>query len=344
MIFDSSTLVVIVLGLQHYRSKIMKKKRSLSGVKPTGQIHIGNYFGAIKRFVEHQDVYENFKFVANYHAMTDRLDAKMLRKESFDVVRAYLACGLDPTKTVLFLQSDVPLLGELTWILNCLMQMSQLQRAHAFKAAIDAKKSITVGLFDYPVLMAADILMYGSHVVPVGQDQKQHVEYARDLAEKFNEVFGETFVIPEPLIQDEVAVVLGIDGRKMSKSYGNTISLFEDAATLKKKVMAIMTDSKDVAERKNPEQDLVFAFHKLFAGNKLPKIEKGYREGGLSYRDSKEMLFEFMEEFIAPLREKFANISDDEVLAVLEDGGKKARKISEKMMVKVKTACGLLLK
>jgi len=318
------------------------KKKSLSGVKPTGQIHIGNYFGAIKQFVDHQDEFENIKFVANYHAMTDRLDAEALHRESLDVTRAYLACGLDPKKTLLFLQSDVPLLGELTWILNCLMSMSQLQRAHAFKAAVDEKKVVTVGLFDYPVLMAADILMYGSNVVPVGQDQKQHVEYARDLAEKFNHVFGETFVVPEPFILDEVAVVPGIDGKKMSKSYGNTISLFEEEKSLEKKVMSIVTDSKGVDEPKNPDEDLVFAYHKLFSDEKtLKKIEEGYRKGGLGYGESKKMLVKSMEKFISPLREKFASISDEEVKKVLADGGKRAEKMSREMMKKVKKTCGL---
>jgi tryptophanyl-tRNA synthetase len=319
--------------------------RSLSGIKPTGEIHIGNYFGAISQFVDHQSTgFDNFVFVANYHAMTNRLDAEALRRETFSLVRAYLACGLDPKKTTLFLQSDVPLLGELTWIFNCLISMSKLERAHAYKDSVAKDSGATVALFDYPVLMAADILMYSSDVVPVGKDQKQHVEYARDLAEKFNREFGELFTVPEPVILDEVAVVPGIDGQKMSKSYGNTIGLFEPANSLKKKVMSIVTDSLGVEEVKDPNACKVFALHKLFSSDEeIADLESKYRAGGFGYGDSKKLLLEKMESFIAPLRERYEAISDEEVVAVLKDGAVKARDVSEEMMKRVRKMTGLSL-
>jgi len=319
-------------------------KRSLSGIKPTGRPHIGNYFGAIRQFVDHQDSHENFVFVANYHALTTETNAEKLHENTLHVVKTYLACGLDPQKTTLFLQSAVPLVNELTWVLNCLMSMSQLQRAHAFKDAIDAGKTINVGLFDYPVLMAADILMYGSDVVPVGRDQKQHVEYARDLAEKYNRTYGDLFTVPESIILEEVEIIPGTDGRKMSKSYNNTIDLFEEPAALKKKVMGITTDSKEVDEPKNPDECNVFTYHKLFATEEeLVDLRAQYEAGGFGYGDSKKLLLERMENFIAPLRERYNEITDDEVMEVLEEGGARARVLSEEVMEKVRRATGLVL-
>jgi len=230
------------------------KKVLLSGVKPTGRPHIGNYFGAMKQFVDLQADYKSYIFIADLHALTTARDPKQLRADTLDLAIDYLAIGLDPEKVVFFKQSDVAEHTELAWIFNCLTTMPFLARAHAFKDAETKNKEVNVGLFDYPLLMAADILLYDTDVVPVGQDQKQHVEITRDTAEKFNFTYGETFKLPEPLIMDEVKTLPGLDGQKMSKSYSNTIPLFADEKEIKRLVMTIKTDSKDVSEPKNPEE------------------------------------------------------------------------------------------
>ena len=232
------------------------RKILLSGVKPTGRVHIGNYFGAMKQFVEMQNDFESYIFIADYHAVTTVQSKEELSKGIVDVALDYLAIGLDPKKVVLFKQSDVPAVHELTWIFNCITTMPYLMRAHAYKDAEAKNKEINVGVFDYPILMASDILLQDADVVPVGQDQKQHVEYARDTAQKFNNVFGagkEIFKLPEPLILKSVETVPGTDGKKMSKSYGNVIPLFATYEEIKKAVMSIPTDSKGVEESKNPE-------------------------------------------------------------------------------------------
>ncbi|MFA5827615.1 MAG: tryptophan--tRNA ligase, partial [Candidatus Paceibacterota bacterium] len=221
------------------------KKRLLSGIQPSGTMHIGNYFGAIKQFVNLQNDYDSFVFIADLHAITTIQNREELSKNILNVALDYLACGLDPEKVCLFKQSDVTEVTELAWYFNCITTMPYLERATAYKDAHMKVKEVNVGLFDYPMLMAADILLYDSNVVPVGQDQKQHVEYARDTAQKFNNIFGQTFIIPEILIMKEVAIVPGIDGRKMSKSYGNTIPLFGTDEEIKKAVMKIVTDSKE---------------------------------------------------------------------------------------------------
>lgn len=320
------------------------KKILLSGVQPSGILHIGNYFGALKQFVDLQDTYAANIFVANYHALTTVQDKELLERYTLDTVIDYLAIGLDPAKTTLFLQSDVPEVTELTWIFNTLVTVPYLQRAHSYKDKTAKGIEASVGLFDYPILMAADILLPDADVVPVGQDQKQHVEYARDIAEKFNNVYGQTFKIPEPIILQNVAVVLGTDGQKMSKSYNNTIPLFATRDEIQKAVMSIPTDSQPIDAQKDPEKDLVYQFHKLFAGEKLAEIERGYREGGLGYAHSKKMLIDEIDAFITPLREKRAEIAADEkwIKDILREGGKKARAHAQEKMFEVRQKIGLL--
>jgi tryptophanyl-tRNA synthetase len=320
------------------------KKILLSGVKPTGRPHIGNYFGAMKQFVDLQDEYDARVFIADYHAITTVQNAEMLSRNTLDVALDYLAIGIDSTKTLLFKQSDIPEVCELNWIFNCITTMPFLMRAHAYKDAEAKNKEINVGLFDYPLLMAADILIQDADVVPVGQDQKQHVEYARDTAEKFNRIFGDTFKLPNALILENVKTVPGTDGQKMSKSHGNIISLFAEDDEIKKAVMGIPTNSQGVDEPKDPEQDYVFALHKLFADEKeIAEIEKRYREGGLGYKESKDILISNIVKFIAPLREKRKEFAKDEntVRKILKENGEKARELAHARMSVIRKAVGI---
>ncbi len=323
------------------------KKILLSGVKPTGQVHIGNYFGAMKQFVDLQDEYENHIFIADYHAMTTVQNKEELEKGIIDVALDYLAIGLDPKKVVLFKQSDVPQVHELTWVFNCLTTMPYLMRAHAYKDAEAKNKEINVGLFDYPLLMASDILIQDADLVPVGQDQKQHVEYARDTAEKFNRVFGkgeEIFKLPEHLILPQVEIVPGTDGRKMSKSYGNVISLFATYEEIKKAVMSIPTDSKGVDESKNPDESHIFAIHRLLLNDaEKQALAERYTKGGMGYKEAKEGLIAALEAFIKPLREKRAMLANDldTVFDILKEGGKRASMRAEKKMEEVRKLVGV---
>src|SRR3989339_56486 len=321
------------------------QKTLLSGVKPTGTVHLGNYFGAMRQLVEMQNEYHSFVFVANYHALTSVQDGEVLKKLTLDLVMDYLAIGVDPKKTTIFLQSDVPEVTELAWVFNTLTTVPYLQRAHAYKDAEAKNKEVNVGLFDYPILMAADILMYNADVVPVGLDQKQHIEIARDTAQKFNRVFGETFKIPEPLILEDVKTVPGTDGRKMSKSYGNVIGLFASDEEIKKAVMSIPTDSKGVDEPKDPATCKVFAFHELLQADNLEEVRKRYLEGGIGYKESKEILIDNLRAFIAPLRSRREEIARDPemVLQILRDGAEVARAQAKKMMEEVRAKTGLIL-
>lgn len=313
------------------------KKRLLSGIKPSGIIHIGNYFGAIKQFVDLQEAYDSFIFIADLHAITTVQNKEELSKNILNITMDYLACGLDPKKVCLFKQSDLPEVTELTWYFNCLTTMPYLERATAYKDAKAKSKEANVGLFDYPILMAADILIQDADIVPVGSDQKQHVEYARDTAIKFNNAFGETFKLPEPLILKEVAIVPGIDGRKMSKSYGNTIPLFGTDEQIRKAVMSIVTDSKSPSESKDPEQCNIFAMHKLFLkGEELNNLRQRYLDGGLGYKESKDMLYEEILSVIRPMREKREYFENhiDEVKNILKKGGEKVKEsVTEKMKI-----------
>ncbi len=322
------------------------KKVLVSGIKPTGRLHIGNYFGALKQFVDMQDTYESYVFIPDLHALTSIHSKETLREAILDVAIDYMAVGLDPEKVTFYKQSDVPAHTELGWIFNCITTMPYLMRAHAFKDAEAKNKEINVGVFDYPMLMAADILLYDPHVVPVGHDQKQHIEIARDTAEKFNHIFGETFSLPEPLILKDVGVVPGTDGQKMSKSYNNTIALFAEKAEIAKAVMSIPTDSKGVEDPKNPDECKVFALHKLFASeSQLAELRRRYEGGLIGYRESKEILVDQIEAFIKPLREKRADIASDKprVLKILADGAAKAREKSEQKMKLVREAIGVTL-
>jgi tryptophanyl-tRNA synthetase len=320
------------------------KKILLSGIQPSGRIHIGNYFGAMKQFVDLQDKYESYIFIADYHAMTTVQNKKELMQGIIDVALDYLAVGLDPKKVTLFKQSDVPQVAELTWIFNCITTIPYLMRAHAYKDAEAKNKEINVGVFDYPILMASDILMQDADLVPVGQDQKQHVEYARDTAQRFNRIFGNTFKIPESFILKNVETVPGTDGKKMSKSSGNVIPLFATDDEIKKAVMKIPTDSKGVAEPKDPSESIIFAIHKLLLNDEaLKNLENKYKKGGMGYKEAKELLIKDLTAFIKPMREKREMLAKDmdTVLEILNTGGKRASMNAEKKMKEVRKKVGV---
>ncbi|MCA9351180.1 tryptophan--tRNA ligase [Patescibacteria group bacterium] len=320
------------------------KKRALSGIQPTGAPHIGNYFGAMRQFVDMQDEFDLYVFVAEYHAMTTVQDPAVLRSNIENLILDYLAIGLDPEKVTLYRQSDVPELTELTWMFNCLVTVPWLERAHAFKDKSDKGIEPSVGLFDYPVLMAADILLPDSQVVPVGKDQVQHVEMAREVARKFNNTYGDTFAEPEEHVVESVAVVPGTDGQKMSKSYGNTIPLFGSDDEIKKAIMAIVTDSKSPEEPKDPSSCNVFALHTLITPEpQLSEIKKGYEEGGLGYGESKKMLLENYLAFIAPMRERRAYYESNPgiVRQILDQGAGTIQKIAKEKMKEVREKVGL---
>jgi len=320
-------------------------KRLLSGVKPSGRPHIGNYLGAMSQFVELARTHEAYVFIADYHAMNTVHDGPQLRQNSLDVALDYLAIGLDPAEVVLFKQSDLPEHTELCWIFNTLTTMPYLMRAHAFKDAEAKNKDINVGTFDYPMLMTADILLYEPDIVPVGADQKQHVEIARDTAEKFNRTYGETFKLPEAHIPHDVAIIPGIDGQKMSKSYNNTIPLFAEDDVLRKQVMSIVTDSKGVKEPKDPDVCNVFALHKHLSKELLPELENRYREGGIGYKESKHILAENLIALVAPLRERRNALAaePEKVRALLAEGGEKARKVAQEKMREIRDKVGVTL-
>lgn len=315
----------------------MNKKVLLSGVKPTGRPHIGNYFGAMKQFVEFQDTYENYVFIADLHALTTTKDRKQLEENTLNVLLDYMAVGLDPKKVTLYKQSDVPQVAELAWIFNCLTTVPYLERSHAYKDAVANGKESSVGLFDYPILMAADILIQDADLVPVGQDQKQHVEIARDTAMKFNNAFGECFKMPEPYIPEAVATVPGADGKKMSKSHGNIIPLFGTDEEIEKAVMSIVTDSGSEIPQN------VYAIHSLLRNKN--DLEVIYAENKGQYKKLKELLIEDLKAFIKPMRERRQAFEEDKkaVLEVLKAGGKVARDRAEKKMEKVRELVGLKL-
>ena len=308
-------------------------KRLLTGLQPSGDLHIGNYFGALKPFADIYRDYESFLMIADYHALTSLRDPEALRRNTINVVKDYLAAGIDPAQATIFKQSEVPAHTELGWIFDCLVTVPFLQQAHAYKDKIAKGLEANAGLFTYPMLMAADILLYDAEAVPVGEDQRQHIEYAREAASKFNHAFTELFKEPKELILKGVGIVPGTDGAKMSKSYGNTIPLFGSREEITKAVMGIVTDSS--GER--PEN--VYAIHKLV------KNEEGlaalYEEKKGKYKDLKEALIEDLDAFIAPMREKRAAISDEEVARVLAEGAAKAREVSEAKMHQVRKAVGV---
>jgi len=319
--------------------------RILSGIQPSGTLHLGNYFGMMRPAIELQEKGEAFYFIADYHSMTSLFDAAERRKNTLAVALDFLACGLDPKKSVFFKQSDVPEVTELSWLLSTLTPMSLLEKCHSFKDKSAKGIPVNHGLFAYPVLMAADILIYDSNLVPVGRDQKQHVEVTRDIAIKFNEHYGQTFVIPEPQIRSEVAVVPGTDGQKMSKSYGNAIDIFGDEKVLRKKVMGITMDSRPPAEPKpDAEKNLAVQLLKLVAPAEVGNDFEGrLRAGGLGYGDLKKALFENYWNYFAAARKKRAELAAnlDYVHGVLADGATKARTLAQKVLKRARKASGL---
>lgn len=324
--------------------------RILSGIQPSGALHIGNYFGMMRPAIELQEKGEAFYFIANYHSMTSLFDAEQRRHNSLDVALDFMACGLDPVKSVFWKQSDLPEVTELAWLLSSVTPMGLLERCHSYKdkkarLAGDDLDQVNHGLFAYPVLMAADILAFDSNVVPVGRDQKQHVEVTRDIAIKFNNVYGETFVVPEPQIRAEVAVIPGTDGQKMSKSYGNAIEIFGDEKAIRKKVMSIVMDSRTPQEPKpDADKNLAIQLLKLVAPvDTAADLEARLRAGGLGYGDLKKTLFEHYWSYFAPMREKRAELTAnlDHVRQTLQDGARRAREVAGKVVARAKLASGL---
>ena len=319
--------------------------RILSGIQPSGTLHLGNYFGMMRPAIELQDKGQALYFIADYHSMTSLFDAAQRRQNTQEVALDFLACGLDPQKSVFFRQSDVPEVTELSWILSTLTPMSLLEKGHSFKDKSAKGIPINHGLFAYPVLMAADILIYDSNLVPVGRDQKQHVEMTRDIAIKFNEQYGQTFVIPEPQIREEVAVVPGTDGQKMSKSYGNTIEIFGAEKVIRKKIMAITMDSRTPDEPKpDAEKNLAIQLLKLVATKEVAAdIESRLRAGGLGYGDLKKALFENYWNFFAEARQRRAELAAnlDYVNRVLTEGAGVARGLAQITLKRARKAVGL---
>jgi tryptophanyl-tRNA synthetase len=323
-------------------------KRILSGVQPSGTPHLGNYLGAMKNHVEMQEKFESFIFIADLHALTTVYDGNELKNMILGLALDYLALGLDPNKTVFFRQSEVPEHAELAWILNCVTPVNMLLQAHAYKDAIAKNmKDASAGLFDYPVLMAADILIYNPDLVPVGGDQKQHVEIARDIAGKFNRRYGDVFKLPEPYIPEFAAEVIGTDAEsKMSKSYGNVIEFFADEKTLKKQVMAIKTDSTPMEAPKNPAKDAVFKFYSYFASkSEINDLTEKYRKGGFGYGDAKKLLLEKLLEYFGPYRKQREELNKDigYIHEVLKNGAHKARMAVAPLMDQVREHTGLKL-
>lgn len=323
-----------------------RKRRILSGVQPSGRLHIGNYFGAIRQHLRLAEAgHECFYFIANYHALTSLTAREEIIEYSNEVALAYLALGLDPKRTVFFRQTDVPEVTELAWIFSCVTPMGLLQRCVSYKDKIAQGLSASHGLFAYPVLQAADILIYKADLVPVGEDQRQHVEVTQDIQGKFNQRYGSVLVRPEPYIVSEVAVVPGIDGRKMSKSYENTIDLFGPLKQIKKRIMSVVTDSTPVDAPKDPDRCNVFALLKLFASeSELVEWEERYRRGGMGYGEAKKRVFELFGERFGAAREKYEKLSRDKdwVNDVLADGGKRARAVAGRVMEEVRAATGLV--
>lgn len=323
--------------------------RYLSGIQPSGNLHLGNYFGAIREHIFAQKSgNEGFFFIANYHALTTEKDATKIRKQSIEVAATYLALGLDPTRSVLFLQSDVPQVHELAWFLSTIFPVARLELQPSYKDKIAKGFDPHHALFAYPMLMAADILIYDSDRVPVGKDQLPHIELCRDAAQKFNQTYGKgesLLKIPEAQVREEVAIVPGIDGEKMSKSYGNDIAIFAEGKTLKTRVMGIKTDSTPVEDPKNPEECTVFKLYKLFGTpEEIKALAERYRAGGMGYGDAKKMLLDKINAHFEPAREKYKTLLKDEsqLLDILREGGKKAQAVAEKVMERLRQNLGIL--
>ena len=330
----------------------MSKGIALTGIKPSGTPHIGNYLGMNRPALELAKQYEARYFIADYHALTTVRSSEDMRRLTYDVAATWLALGLDPEKVIFYRQSDIPEVMELTWILACYTPKGLLNRAHAYKAAVDANiergdppdDKINAGLFVYPALMAADLLLFDTNYVPVGLDQKQHIEIARDIAQAINSTYGDVLVLPEAHIQEEVMTIPGLDGRKMSKSYDNVIPIFSPPKDLRKRVMRIVTDSKRPEDPKDPDEDNVFAIYKHFASPEdVQRVRDGYLEGGMAYSQIKNELYELLEAEFADARENYNRYMDDwpYLDEVLLQGAEKARKISVPKIEQVRTAVGV---
>ena len=325
------------------------KKRILTGITTTGTPHIGNFIGAIRPALEMSNDYDDsFFFLADYHSIIKNNNTDEIKQSVKNIALAWLSCGLDPAKTIFYRQSDVPEILELTWILNCVTAKGLMNRAHAYKAAVsqnkdDPDKGVNMGLFSYPILMAADILMFDSTHVPVGSDQNQHIEMTRDIATRFNHLYGPLLTIPESIIQDKEKVVLGLDGRKMSKSYGNVIPLLESEKALKKSIMKIITNSLEPGEPKDSENCTVFDLYKNFASeDEILSLQTAYDEG-ISWGDAKEKLFHKVNSQLEPIRDKYDQLHQDKnyINDVLNDGAKKARSHAVKKISQIKEVIGI---
>lgn len=318
--------------------------RILSGIQPSGKLHLGNYFGMMKPALELQERGQAYYFIADYHALTSLQDAALLRQLSRNVALDFLACGLDPERTVFFRQSDVPEVTELSWLLSIITPMGLLERCHSYKDKVAKGIAPSHALFAYPVLMAADILAYQSNVVPVGRDQKQHVEVARDLAIKFNNAFGTVFTVPEPEIRDAVAVVPGVDGQKMSKSYNNAIDIFGTEKETRARIMQIVTDSKTLEMPKDPTTCNVFALYRLFAtAGQCAEMEARYRRSGFGYGEAKKALFEMFWTHFGPMRHRREELEQDPgfVDGVLRRGAERAQIEARRTLKAARSAVGL---
>jgi tryptophanyl-tRNA synthetase len=318
--------------------------RILSGIKPSGILHVGNYFGMIKPMVESQKRGDLLCFIANMHSQTTLFNSAELYANTREAILDLLALGIDPDRSILWVQSDVPEVAELTWYLNNVTPVGLLQRCHAYKDAVARGIPANAGIFNYPVLMAADILLYQTNFVPVGQDQKQHVEVTRDIAIKFNQTYGEVFTIPEPEIREEVAVVPGLDGQKMSKSYDNTLEIFAPEKALKKKIMGILTDSTPVEAPKDPERNIIYILYKLFVDEKrAAELADRFRKGGMGYGDAKKELFAVINDYFGPFRAKREKIAADQgyVEEIRRKGAEKVRGLAAPTLEKVRKLVGI---
>ena len=329
-----------------------KKPIALTGIKPTGTPHLGNYLGSIQPALSLMQDYRCIFFIADYHALTTVKDKKAMQQQIRMIAATWLALGLDPERVIFFQQSRVPEIFELAWILSCFTPKGLLNRAHAFKAALDQNKAegrdpeegINAGVYNYPVLMAADILAFGSNLVPVGLDQKQHIEIARDIAQAVNHVCGNVLAVPEPLIREEVKVIPGLDGRKMSKNYDNVLPIFEDPAALKKRVMRIVTDSKRPEDPKNPDECNVFNIFRHFASaERVEEVRRAYAAGGVGYGDMKKELADVLVAHCSAAREKYDYLLNhpDELERLLDEGSQKARSVAMRRLEKIRLRVGV---
>ncbi len=318
--------------------------RILTGIQPSGKLHIGNYFSAMRKMIDYQEKFDSFTFIANLHALTTFSSKEEQSQNTLDAVCDYLALGIDPEKNTFWVQSDVPVVTELAWYLSMSISVNSLSLAHSYKDKVAKGVSPNAGLYYYPILMAADILAFNSNKVPVGKDQKQHLEYTRDMAIRFNATYGETFVIPEAEIEENIAVIPGVDGQKMSKSYGNTITIFDDEKKIKKAIMSIVTDSVEIDKPKDPDKSVLFAIYSLFLNkNEVEKLRDRFFSPGLRYGDVKKELFSAIMDYFSPYRIKRDELSQnkDYIKEVLKKGADKAYQVASVQLKKVRENLGI---